>query len=161
MHVMSSLLFIWKFTHSMARTDWEILKVYFHILTGKHILFSFSLTISLHNRKNKLTIPKKKDKTHLLSRYTRIYMTDSSSWFQQEFSWTLNISVIQILLGVAENPAEPGTKCEQLYINLNCYSINRLGNSSQIEQQESWRGIFLSPALLKGQISVQIRRFKH
>jgi len=69
-------------------------------------------------------------------------MMDISSRIQQEFSWTVNISVIQLLLGVAQNPAEPGTEWEQLYINLNCCSINSLGkqamgNPSQIEQPES------------------------
>lgn len=133
--------------------DWEVC-----------FLLSFSVTISFHNRKKKFMIPKKV--RPVCFQGVHIYMTDSSSWFQQEFSWTLNISVIQLLSGVAQNPAEPGTKWEQLYINLNCYSINSLGKKamgspSQIEQPESWRGIFVSPALLKGQISVQIRRLKH
>lgn len=126
-------------------------------------LFSFSLTISFHNRKK---VDDTKKIRPICFQGIHIYMTDSSSWSQQEFSWTLNISVIQLLLGVAQNPEEPGTKCEQLYCNLNCYSINSLrkmamGNPSQIEQPVSWRDIFVSPALLKGQINVQIRRLKH
>lgn len=112
------------------------------------------------------TMVKKKRSICFQDMHISTYMTDGSTWFQQEFSWTLNIPVIQLLLGVAQNPAEPGTKYEQLYINLNCYSINSLGkkvmgNPSQIEQPVAWRGIFVSPALLKGQIGVQIGRLKH
>lgn len=139
----------------MTRTDWEKLKTYFHRLPEKYGLWLQPQNFISQWRKKSPFVFK-----------ISTYMTDGSSWFQQEFSWTLNIPVIQPLLGVAQNPAEPGTKCKQLYINLNCYSINSLGkkvmgNPSQIEQPKAWRGIFVSPALLKGQIGVQIRRLKH
>lgn len=153
----------WRIYPSMGRPGWKPLKLYSMYWLGS--MFHLAWASQFHFTTEKVDNVIKKEPTCFQGTHF-IAMTDCPSWLQQVSSWTPNISASQLLLGVSQKPAEPGAKCEHLYINLNCCVINTLGkevmgNPGPVEQPESWRGISMSPALLKSQISVQIRRIKH